>query len=141
MKEIAIDTNILVYAYDTTDHKKHKIAKELIAKCWKKEIKYILSVQTLAEFFIVITKKVQNPLSEEQAKQIIKDITKFSSWKIINYSERTVVKAIEIHKKIKKHFWDALLSATIMEEGIERIYTENIKDFTLEGLQPINPFN
>ena len=140
MNGIAIDTNILVYAYDITDNKKHKIAKELIARCWRKEVQYTVSAQSLAEFFIVITKKVQNPLSLDQAEQIIKDITKFSSWKIIYYSEKTLIKAIEIHKKTKKHFWDALISATILEQGINKIVTENNKDF-IEGIQAVNPFN
>ncbi len=135
-----IDTNILVYAYDHTDRKKHQCAKDLLEKCWKKEVAYAISSQNLAEFFIIITKKVPSPLTVEEAEQIIADICSFSSWKVLRYTEETIQMAIKLYKKEKKHFWDALIAATMLEAGITHIYTENEKDLrSFEGLSVINP--
>ena len=136
-----VDTNILVYAYDVTDQQKHKRAKQLLEKCWKKEVVYAISSQNLAEFFIIITKKVPHPLPLEEAEQIIKDICAFSSWKVLQYSEQTLLKAIKLHKEKKKHFWDALIAATMLDAGITHIYTENESDFRSFELFVENPLN
>jgi len=49
-----VDTNILVYAYDTTQGEKHKIANEIVRKLWLEG--GALTVQNLQEFYVVVTK-------------------------------------------------------------------------------------
>ncbi|MBI5072924.1 PIN domain-containing protein [Candidatus Woesearchaeota archaeon] len=141
-KEISlIDTNILVYAYDSADPKKQKIAKALLEKCWKRETIYAISAQNLAEFFVVVTQKIPNKMPLENAEQIIKDISTFSNWNVLHYEEGTVQKAIERYKEKKKHFWDAVIVETMKENDIKHIYTENEKDFEIfEEIKAINPF-
>jgi len=46
-----IDTNILVYSYDTTDEKKHQKAKELLEQCWQRKKTYAISAQNLKKSF------------------------------------------------------------------------------------------
>lgn len=136
-----IDTNVLVYAYDRTDARKSGLAAKLLEKCWKRETVYAVSVQNLAEFFVIITKKVPRPLSAEEAEQIISDICSFSGWKVISYDSETLKLAIELYKKQKKHFWDAVLAATMLKSGITKIYTENDSDFKVfESIIVRNPF-
>ncbi len=136
-----VDSNILVYAYDNTNQKKHMLARKLLEKCWKKEIHLVISAQNLAEFFVIVTKKVPNPLSIEQAEEIISDITTFSHWKTLHYSHKTLLDAITLYKKTKKHFWDGLIVATMLESNILNIYTENVKDFqNYPNLIVVNPF-
>ena len=53
----AVDTNILVYAFDGTNHHKQKIGKAILEKCWKREKNLVISSQSLAEFFVVVTKR------------------------------------------------------------------------------------
>ena len=137
-----IDSTILVYAYDPTDQRKYAIAKSLLEKCWKRERKFAISTQNLAEFFVVITQKVAHPLSVVEAEQVITDICAFSQWKILQYNIHTLQSAIRLHKNKQKHFWDALIVATMRQEGITHIYTENEKDFTLfENITVVNPFH
>lgn len=140
-KLILIDSNVLVYAYDETDEQRHNIAQKLLQKCWSRETTYAISTQNLAEFFTVITKKVSKPLPIETTEQIIDDIIAFSHWKILNYDAQTLQKAMQLYKKTKHHFWDALIVATMLEAGIFRIYTENDADFKqFEEVIVINPF-
>ncbi|MBI2147168.1 PIN domain-containing protein [Candidatus Woesearchaeota archaeon] len=134
-----IDSNILIYAYDRTDAQKHKIAKELLEKCWKQQAKYAVSTQNLAEFFINITKKVPNPLSIEEAEEIVHDIINHRYWIIFSYTASTLQQAITIQKTYRKPFWDALLAATMKENNIFHVYTENAKDF--EGYKNIVVIN
>ena len=135
-----IDTNILVYSYDTTDEKKHQKAKELLEQCWQRKKTYAISAQNLAEFFVVITKKVPSPLSVEDAEKIIKDIISFTHWKVLHYDQETILQSITLYKKSKKHYWDAVIAATMIEAKIPHIYTENTSDFTnFEKIIAINP--
>src|SRR3989338_54359 len=135
-----VDTNVLVHAYSSSDIVKHAHAQKLVAKCWQKKVTFALSVQNLAEFFVVVTKKVKVPFSIEEAEQIIMDITAFSHWKILHYNEKTLQRAIQLHKKAKRHFWDAVLAATMQESGIYHIFTENSDDFKrFAGIVAENP--
>ena len=136
-----IDSTILVYAYDPTDKHKYAIAKALLEKCWQKEKTYAISAQNLGEFFIVITKKVPYPLPIIEAQQIIADICAFSGWQVLHYDAHTLQNAIDLYKHHQKHFWDALIVATMRQEGITHIYTENESDFKVfQNITVINPF-
>ncbi len=137
----AVDTNILVYAFDRTNPHKQEIGKAILEKCWKREKNLVISSQNLAEFFIVVTKKIPSPISVGDAKQIIRDINDFTQWQVCNYNGKTVERAIEIQERTKKHFWDALLAATLIQNGIYHIFTENTSDFKdIEGITACNPF-
>lgn len=136
-----IDTNILVYAYDKTDEQKHRLARSLLEKCWKRERSYAISAQNLAEFFIIVTKKVPHPLTVEEAEQIIADITHFPSWLVLHYTKDTLLRAVVLYKKRKKQWWDTVIAATMQEAGVSFLYTENEKDFeSFEGITAVNPF-
>jgi len=40
----------------------------------------------------------------------------------------------------KVHFWDALIAATMIENNVFTIFTENTKDFKkIKGITAINP--
>ncbi len=136
-----VDSNVLVYAYDETDERRHNIAQKLLEKCWRGEATYAISTQNLAEFFIVITKKVSKPITIEIAEQIVADILAFPHWKILHYEGQTLTNAMQLYRKTKHHFWDALIVATMLEAGIFRIYTENDSDFKqFERVMVVNPF-
>lgn len=136
-----IDTNILVYAYDLADPLRHKKAKQLLEKCWKKEVSYAISSQNLGEFFVIITKKVPHPLSIEETEQIISDICSFSGWKVLHYTPETLQRAIKLYKIKKKQFWDTLIVATMIDAGITEIFTENTTDFShFAQIKTTNPF-
>jgi predicted nucleic acid-binding protein len=133
-----IDTNILVYAYDKSDLKKHKLAKEAVKAAWLTQ-SGVLSIQNLAEFYSIITRKIQKPVSISQAKQIILDLSE--GFEILKYSEQTIISAINNQMIYKIPFWDSLIVATMEENGVDTIITENEKDFKkVEWLNVINPF-
>jgi len=140
-KLILVDTNILIYAYDTQDLRKHKIAVKLLEKCWDGSTIYYISAQNLAEFFVVATKKIEKSLAIEQAEQIINDISLFEGWIKINYDAKTLIKSVFLYKKYGRSFWDSVIASTMLENQVYVIYTENTKDFeNFEQITVINPF-
>jgi predicted nucleic acid-binding protein len=75
-----VDTNILVYAYDSEVGRKHNLAAELIDSLWTTR-NGVLSTQVLCEFFVTVTRKIPSPIPIDRARQIIEDYA--SSWRII----------------------------------------------------------
>ena len=137
---ILIDSNVLVYAFDNSEPEKQKKAIKLLEKCWKKEVFYAISLQNLAEFYTIITKKVPNPIPFYDAKKIVQDIISFSNWKIIQYDSEALLDAVSFQGKA--HFWEVLIASTMLNNKIYKIYTENISDFNkFPNITAINPFN
>ena len=136
--EFLLDSNILIYNYDMLDPKKHKIAKELIDKCWKNEKKFVLSAQNISELFSVTTAK--KLLTKKEAVVVVSDIVKFQGWIKIRFDHKTVLEAARISEQHDMHYWDALLAATMRQAGVFNIYTENVKDFKVPWLNVIDPF-
>lgn len=134
-----IDTNILVYAYDSVAGSKHSTAKELLKKAWEEAA--IISLQNLCDFFVVITKKVEKPVSIKQAKDIIEDIICSKEWAIIDRTSETIINTLELTRGTNVHFWDEVIAATMLEFGVKVIITENVKDFSkIKQIKVINPF-
>lgn len=137
-KLFLIDTNILVYAYTDSDPQKQKMAVKLLEKCWKKNVKYAISLQNLGEFFFVLTRKSNNIPSEHIAK-IVSDVLHFSQWTIVQYNGDTLLKAMRSSNG--KNFWDAVIAETMLQNNITSIYTENVSDFQkFDNIIAINPF-
>jgi predicted nucleic acid-binding protein len=65
-----LDTNILVYAYDQYDPQKQKKAQSLLTDGMEQE-NIVLSVQVLGEFFNVVTRHIRQPMSPDEAQEII----------------------------------------------------------------------
>ncbi len=87
------------------------------------------------------TKKVKNPLTIAEASQIVGDICLFSRWRVMSYTSETIISAMALFEKTKKHFGDTLIVATMLEANISHIYTENISDFkSFTEIKVINPF-
>ena len=137
-KLFLVDTNILVYAYDKSEATKRKKAEELLSKCFDGFITLAMSNQNLAEFVYVTTRK--SKLSMNQAMINVRDISNSTTFKKINYSTRTVILAVEIADEFKMSFWDSLLVATMKENSIFNIYTENTSDFKMPWINAVNPF-
>ncbi len=135
--EYLLDSNILIYAYDTSEGKKHELAKELLEDCFMGQ-PFAVSLQNLTEFFNAITKKIEHPLSSNEAEDVIKIILEFKNFRKLIPTDKTLLRAMRLGKT--GHFWDAMIAATMLENGISQIYTENTKDFQIPGITPINPF-
>ena len=132
-----IDTNLLVYAFEKEDGLKNKQAKEIVNSCWQGTLNLAVSNQNIAEFVYVSIRKAK--LDFSQAETIVSYINGFNGFIKINYSADTVISAVKIAHEFKMSFWDSLLAATMKENGIFKIYTENVKDFRMPWIKAINP--
>ena len=136
-----VDTCIIAYAYDLSEGGKRRKCKELVESGFYGYEELAVSNQILAELFFVLTKKIENPISSENAKTIVEGIIESENWVKIDYNSQTVRKAaITVNDDNGLHFWDALIAETMIENKITEIYTENIRDFEkISGIRVINP--
>lgn len=144
-----IDTNLIIYAYEKEDSERKKKSLEILDKCYQNKIILAISNQNLAEFSSVILKKSRQSsdlkksepatIKSEEIKDIVKDISDFKGFKKFSYKRKTILFAIDISEKYQMSFWDSLIAATMIENGILNIYTENSKDFKIPSLNVINP--
>ena len=135
-----IDTVVLVHAYTVSDDEKHRVALALTERVWGGD-EATTTLKNLCEFFSVVTRKVEKPISASAAETIVQGILAATQWTVIDRSSETVSKAIELVKRHHIPFWDALITACMLENGIHTIVTENERDFKrIPGITVINPF-
>ena len=76
------------------------------------------------------------PLTAYEAKIEIEKMLSSKIFTVLSVTEEIIGKAVPLcaEKKVKGlKFWDVVLVATMLENEISTIYTENIKDFKKFG--------
>ena len=135
-----LDTNVLVYAFDKYDIRKHKVASKLLLSYLNNGNKFALSTQNLSEFFYIVTRKIKHPMKKSEAKDTIKELIKLKNSFILEVKPTTIISGCEICDAYNSHFWDSLLLATMKENGIFGIYTEDVEHFKVPWIKVVNPF-
>ncbi len=132
-----VDTNILVYAHDTTAGRKREIAREAVLDLWNTEAG-VLSTQVLQELFVSLTKKIPIPIEVRIARTIIQDLC---AWEIVVNDEGGVLGAIDLQLKYQLSFWDALILDAACRSKSTTLYSEDLSDGQrIEGITIVNPF-
>ena len=132
-----VDTNVLVYAHDTSAGAKHQRAKALIQDLWERQAG-CLSVQVLQELYVTLTGKVAQPPPEETALQIIRDL---SFWRIHAPNAEDVLGAIALRRRYAISFWDAMILWSAAQLGCSVIWSEDLNPGqSYADVQVVNPF-
>jgi len=132
-----LDTNILVYACDSSDAAKQQTALALISTVGSSG-EGVISTQVLGEFFhaTVIRRKL---LAAEEAERAV---LAFELALIVAAVEpRLVTDAIKIHRRYQTRYWDSLIIATAVDHGCVEIVSEDLNDGqSYNGVAVRNPF-
>lgn len=132
-----VDTNILVYAHDTSAGAKRDCAAALLEELWESRTG-CLSIQVVQEFYVTITRKVARPLEGGAAAQILADL---SVWRVQVPDVRDVLAAIELQRRYGIAFWDAMILQSAARLGCETVWSEDLNPGQLYGeVQVVNPF-
>ena len=132
-----LDTNIIVYAYDSSAKNKHEIAKKIMIDLWDSG-HGLISTQVLQEFYVSITKKIPKPLEINLAKRIIEDLL---YWDVIVNNGEAILEAIEIQRRNKFSFWDSMVVQAALKGGAELLLSEDLESGrVISGVKIENPF-
>jgi predicted nucleic acid-binding protein len=131
------DTNILVYAYDTSAGGKRDRAKQLLERLWDSE-NGAVSIQILQELFVSLTRKVVRPLSRNDARTIVADM---ATWQVVIPTVDDVLAASDGTARWKISFWDAMVLVTASRADATVLWSEDLSDGqTYDGVVARNPF-
>jgi predicted nucleic acid-binding protein len=132
------DTNILVYAYDTTAGAKREQARALVERLWSAECGAV-SIQVLQELFVTLTRKIGLPLDAHVARHIVADL---ATWRVVEPTAADVLAAIDGTARWHLSFWDAMIVTTAQRAGADVLWSEDLNDGqTLDGLTVRNPLH
>ena len=137
---VFIDTNILAYAYDLSEPIKREKCLNILKEVFSGEKRAFISSQILGELFYTLVKNFRKPLDKEKARIVIGSFVNSPNWIKLDYNSSTIEKAIILSKEYSLPFWDCLIAATMLENNIFTIYTENESDFRkIPGIKVLNP--
>jgi predicted nucleic acid-binding protein len=132
-----VDTNLLVYAYDSSAGKKWKSSLEVLSLLWIHRTG-VLSTQVIQELFVSLTQKVKNPILPETAKEIISDLLR---WPLVVNDGENILRAVDLQIKYHFSFWDSLILQAAMTSKSEFLLSEDFQDGqVIESVTIINPF-
>ncbi len=131
------DTNILIYASDRSEPEKQSQARRLLKHAIENETG-VVSAQVLSEFFTVVTRRIQEPLSIEEAEQVIEQL---SILPVVDVDMMLVRQAIGTCRRYRISYWDALIVAAAEKAGCTRIVSEDLNPGqTYHNIAVVNPF-
>lgn len=141
---ILFDANILVLAH-AKDSPFHSAAQQLRDQAARGAIQACVSPQVLCEFFSVITDHQISKfaLSPAEAKKELHAYWHASQFHKIVPRETTITRLIHLldqHSIKRSNIFDAFLVATMLDNDVHIIYTQNVKDFDIyPELHVVNP--
>lgn len=132
-----VDTNVLVYAHDTTAGVKRDEARAIVRDLWESRDGCV-SVQVLQEFFVTATRKLAQPLETRTAASAVED---FAQWRLHAPDAADVVAAIELHQRYDLSFWDAMIIHSAAALGCGVLYSEDLNaGQRYESVLVVDPF-
>jgi len=132
-----VDTNVLVYAYDRTAGQKRERARSLLDQLWTANSGCV-SVQVLQEFYVAATQKVKKPLPQQAAADIVRDL---AFWRVHAPVAEDILAAIDLQRRHKISFWDAMIIWSASQLGCATIWSEDLTARrTYDGVLVQNPF-
>ena len=132
-----LDSNVLVYSVDESpaEKSKHERAVELLSA---QPESLGVSTQVLQEFYVVTTRKLKSPLSEELAARAVRGIAKLD---VVGVDVPLVLSAVDTSRTAQVSLWDALIIEAASRAGCERVLSEDLNaGQVIRGVRIENPF-
>ena len=132
---ILLDTNVLVYVYDTSAPLKRSLARSTLGALAEAGAGAV-STQVLSEFFSVTTRLTLNP--QEALVELQHQV---QVWTVLQVTTEVILAAARAVRDHQLNFWDAQLWAAAKVHGLGTIFSEDFNSgSTLGGVRFVNPF-
>lgn len=133
--KVFLDTNVLVYAVDTTRGAAHnrQIARKIV-----RSGQFGLSAQVLQKFFVTVTRKLKRPLSKASALRVVNELSRHD---VVTLDVSLVRAGIAVSQRYQISHWDGAIIAAAEALGAKTVFSEDLNhgqrygDVTVE-----NPF-
>jgi predicted nucleic acid-binding protein len=129
-----LDTNVVVYAFDRSEQAKRAVAIEILDS----EQRLVISTQVLLECWWVLTRRLDPPLSGDDAQAVIDGLTRLP---VVATDPELVQRGIRTARRTGIAIWDAMIVEAARSAGCDRVLSEDLQhghDFG--GVTVDNPF-
>ena len=131
-----LDTNILVYAYDSGSPSKQRVAQRLVRAALAGHS--VISAQVLAEFSATLLHKVSPAVRSDD---LIVLLDALGPIKVLPPDAGVVRRAVEARATYGIHFYDGMIVAAAEKAGCKRIWSEDLSSGQeYFGVTVENPF-
>jgi predicted nucleic acid-binding protein len=131
-----LDTNVLVYAVDKADRRKHAKALSIVETALDRPADWRISSHVLSEFSNVLLRKLKCPTA-----RLLAFLDQLSAIPCFAMTPAAVRRAAEIQALHGLQFFDAQVVAAAEATGCERIFSEDLNDGQSYGAVTVeNPF-
>jgi predicted nucleic acid-binding protein len=129
-----LDTNVVVYAFDTADQGKQERALEVLSG----DDRIVVSTQVLLETWWALTRKLLKPLDEDSAFAALEQLCRLP---VVPTDSELVLRAVQTSRKYRIAVWDAMILAAAKDAGCARVLSEDLQHGQdVEGVVIVNPF-
>ena len=134
---VFVDTNILIYARDTSEPEKHRTAATCIERLWREQ-RGRTSMQVLNEYYVTVTRKLKPGLHVDAAWD---DVQSFLAWEPYETNRALLLAAREIERRYRISWWDSLIVGAAQLQHCSTLITEDLQDgMHFESVVIQNPF-
>jgi predicted nucleic acid-binding protein len=135
---VLIDTNLLIYLFDQNQPGRQAQTQQVLHQLELTQTGR-LSVQNLAEFFSVSTRKLAPALTPAEALHQISLFARL--WPVFELTRLIVLEAGRGVRDHRLSYYDAQIWATARLNQLPTIFSEDFQDgAVLEGVRFVNPF-
>jgi predicted nucleic acid-binding protein len=131
-----VDTNILMYAHDTSAGPKHERAKAAVEELWRDRTG-VVSTQVLQDLSVNLRRKAGRPLDTKATRELVVD---YLTWQVVVNGGDSILEALDLEARYQISFWDALVLQAAQASGAEILYSEDLSHGQTYGsVRVINP--
>lgn len=131
-----VDTNVLVYAIDAGEATKRRVSRALLADAGPGDL--VISAQVLAEFFVVVTRKLAVPLAEDAAGRVVGEL---AALEVVPIDADLVISAITLARDVGISYWDAAIVRAATVAACDVVLSEDLAHGREYGaLRVVDPF-
>jgi predicted nucleic acid-binding protein len=132
---LTLDTNILFYALDPRDPRKHLIAKRVVEYHYQQQA--TIPLQCLTEFYNAATRKSLGAagITDSFVTDLLDNLI------VEPATAQDLSSAMKLHQQTGMQFFDCLLLSTVARLGIATLISEDMQHLqTVSGVMIVNPF-
>jgi predicted nucleic acid-binding protein len=133
-----IDSNVIVYRFDSHDIRKQAVAVELLRNALAASDAAI-SFQVVQEVLNTVTRRLTPPFNADEARQLLSSVL-VPLWRVMP-TPALYERALDTQSRFRYSFYDSLIIAAALEAGCTRLLSEDLQaGQNVDGLRIEDPF-
>ena len=134
---VFVDTNVFVYARDTSEPTKQSAAARWLEQLWIEQ-RGRTSIQVLNEFYVTVTRKLDPGMTPGNAWA---DVRALFSWDPQPVDRQLLLRAQEVERRHGFSWWDSMIVAAAQLQNCSLLLSEDLQDgWSCDGITVCNPF-